>query len=121
MLILNLFFFISFLIFAYFNLNDEDSWLWVPIYTIPAILCLLAVFDIWFSLLYLLLAFVYFLYATKLFFVKDGVLDWIKRYNTPSIVTSMKADKPYVEITREFFGLSIVIIVLLVNYFFISR
>ena len=43
LLILNVIFFISFLGFAYVNLNDKDAYIWVPIYTLPAILCGLAV------------------------------------------------------------------------------
>jgi len=115
----NSLFFISFLVFAYFNLNDKDSWLWVPIYVIPALFCGLTLFDIYLPWLYLILSIAYAIYAIRLFFVKEGVYDWIKTYNTPSLVTSMQADKPYIEITREFFGLLIVIIVLLINYFFI--
>lgn len=115
----NFIFFISFLVFAYFNLNDKDSWLWVPIYVIPSLLCGLTLFNVYLHILYLIISIGYGFYAVKLFFVKDGVYDWVKTYHAPSLVVSMQADKPYIEITREFFGLLIVIFVLLVNYFFI--
>lgn len=115
----NIVFFISFLVFAYLNLNDKDSWLWVPIYLLPAVLCGLALFDVFLPFFYLLVSIGYILYATKLFFIKDGVRDWIRTYNTPSLVASMQADKLYIEITREFFGLLIVVFVLLLNYFLI--
>ncbi|HIX54999.1 MAG TPA: transmembrane 220 family protein [Candidatus Sphingobacterium stercoripullorum] len=115
--IFNIFFTLSFIVFAYLNLNDDDSWLWVPIYLIPAALCGLAVFKIEFTWLYLIVIVVYGLYALKIFFTKDGVLEWIGKYNSPSLVQSMQATKPYIELAREFFGLLIVIAVMLINCF----
>jgi hypothetical protein len=116
MIILNAIFFFSFLLFAYFNLNDSDSWLWVPIYLVAAVLCGLAVFSLFYPLLYLIVASCYGIYAVILFFAKDGVKDWIIKYNQPSLVESMQASKPYIEKTREFFGLLIVSGALIVNY-----
>jgi hypothetical protein len=49
-------------------------------------------------------------------FQKDGVRDWITKYNKPSLVESMQATKPYIEKTREFFGLLIIAGALLINY-----
>lgn len=115
--ILNIFFFATFLLFAYFNLNDPDWWVWVPIYVVPAVLCLLTVFSIEVSMILIILSVIYGVYAIVLFFIKDGVWDWIRRHRARSIVQSMQADKPYIERTREFFGLCIVIGVMLFNYF----
>jgi hypothetical protein len=117
LLILNVIFFISFLGFAYVNLNDKDAWIWVPIYTLPAVLCGLAVFDKVFPSVYLFVMGFYVAYAIYLFFAKDGVLDWFTKYNRKSIVESMQATKPYIEQTREFFGLLIVTGALALNYF----
>lgn len=114
--VLNIVFFFSFMLFAYFNLNDKDSWLWVPIYTIAALLCGCVVFDRYFNTLYLIAIAFYLLYATILFFVKDGVLDWVVKYKRPSIVESMQATKPYIEKTREFFGLLIISAALGLDY-----
>ncbi|MEH6307941.1 transmembrane 220 family protein [Olivibacter sp. CPCC 100613] len=113
---LNTIFFFSFLLFAYFNLNDKDSWLWVPIYVLAAVLCGLAVFHRYFGTLYLWAIGFYLSYAVALFFVKDGVLDWVTKYNRQSIVESMQATKPYIEKTREFFGLLIISTALGLNY-----
>lgn len=117
LLILNVIFFISFLGFAYVNLNDKDAYIWVPIYTLPAILCGLAVFDRVFPTVNLFVMGFYVAYAIYLFFAKDGVLDWFTKYNRKSIVESMQATKPYIEQTREFFGLLIVTGALALNYF----
>ncbi len=116
LLILNVIFCISFIGFAYVNLNDKDSWLWVSIYMAAAICCGLAAAHFIYPLVYLVLIAFYLIYATKIFFAKDGVKDWITKYNKPSLVESMQATKPYIEQTREFFGLLIIAGALLINY-----
>ncbi len=115
--ILNGFFCISFLLFAYVNLNDKDYYLWVPIYMVASICCGLAVFKYFYPMIYLVAIAFYLIYAIQLFFSKDGVRDWITVYKRPSIVESMQATKPYIEKTREFFGLLIISAALAINYF----
>jgi len=115
--ILNSLFCISFILFAYVNLNDNDSWLWIPIYLVAAGFCGLAVFNIFYPLVSLIVIVFYLIYAGVLFFAKDGVMDWIKIYGKPSLVESMQATKPYIEKTREFFGLLIISGALAINYF----
>jgi hypothetical protein len=117
LLILNIIFCLSFLLFAWFNLNDKDSWLWVPIYLAASACCALAGFDRFYPLIYLLLITFYLIYAVMLFFAEDGVRDWIVKYKQPSITESMQATKPYIEKTREFFGLLIIAAALAINYF----
>lgn len=116
LIILNAIFFLSFVMFAYVNLNDKDSWLWVPIYLVAAILCGLAAFRLYFPLAYIIATGFYIVYSVILFFSKDGVRDWILKYKKPSIVESMQATKPYIEKTREFFGLLIISAALMINY-----
>src|SRR6187402_2548588 len=117
LIVLNAIFFLSFLVFAYLNLNDVDPWLWVPIYMSAAICCGLVVVNQYYPHAYLVLIAIYTIYATYLFFNKDGVLDWIVKYKTPSLVEGMKAEKPYIEQAREFGGLLIIIAALLIDYF----
>ena len=119
--IVNFIFLIAFLVFAWFNLNDKDSWLWVPIYLAPAILCGLAAFGNYYPTVYLVLIIVYLLYAIILFFARDGVKDWLMKYKRQSIVESMQANKPYIEKTREFFGLLIISAALLIDFFAVTR
>lgn len=116
--ILNSIFCIAFILFAYVNLNDNDFWLWVPIYMVASICCGFAVFNHFYPGVYLAAISFYLVYAVILFFVKDGVRDWILRYKRPSLVESMQATKPYIEKTREFFGLLIISGALAINYFF---
>lgn len=117
LIILNIIFCLSFLLFAWFNLNDKDSWLWVPIYLAASICCGLAAYGLFYPMVYLLLSAFYLIYASILFFSTDGVRDWIVKYKKPSITESMQATKPYIEKTREFFGLLIITAALAVNYF----
>ncbi|GAA4311904.1 hypothetical protein GCM10023149_07020 [Mucilaginibacter gynuensis] len=116
LIIINIIFCLSFVVFAYLNLNDVDPWLWVPIYLSAAICCGLVAFGQFYPVIYLLLIAFYLVYAVLLFFAKDGVRDWITKYNKPSLVETMQAEKPYIEKTREFFGLLIIAGALLINY-----
>lgn len=117
LIILNSFFCLAFAAFAYVNLNDADSWLWVPIYMVASICCGFAAFEKYYPVIYLLAIAFYLIYAIRLFFAKDGVKDWIFKYHNPSLVESMQATKPYIEQTREFFGLLIISGALAMNYF----
>jgi hypothetical protein len=120
LLILNIIFCLAFLYFAYLNLNDIDPWLWVPIYFSAATCCGLTAFGMYFPRIYLILMAFYLVYAVILFFAPDGVRDWIVKYKRPSIVESMKAEKPWIEKTREFFGLLIITGALVMDYFCFS-
>ncbi|MFI5193241.1 MAG: transmembrane 220 family protein [Chitinophagales bacterium] len=117
LIILNCVFTVSFILFAYVNLNDPDAWLWVSIYMAAAIGCGLAVFHKYYPVAYLIVIGCYLIYAVQLYFSKEGVRDWIFKYNKPSIVETMQATKPYIEKTREFFGLLIAGAALAINYF----
>lgn len=117
LIILNCLFFVSFILFAYVNLNDPDAWLWVSIYMVAAIGCGLAIFRKYFPVIYLFAIGFYLIYAIQIFFSRDGVRDWIFKYKRPSIVETMQATKPYIEKTREFFGLLIISAALAINYF----
>lgn len=117
LIILNIIFCLSFLLFAWFNLNDKDSWLWVPIYLAASVCCALAAYGLFYPMVYLLLSAFYIIYALILFFSEDGVRDWIVKYKQPSITESMQATKPYIEKTREFFGLLIITAALAINFF----
>lgn len=117
LIVSNSVFCVAFFTFAYVNLNDRDAWLWISIYILASISCGLAAFGMFFPTVYLILICLCLLYATKLFFAKNGVLDWFTKYEQESIVQSMQATKPYIEKTRELFGLLIISAALAINYF----
>ncbi len=56
-------------------------------------------------------------YAVYKLFDANGIIDWIKYHNASSIASTMKAEQPWVEESREFFGLVIILGVLAINYF----
>ena len=115
MKIFNIIFIVLFILFAALQYNDPDPYLWMPIYLYAAFLCYRAIQHKYNPAMYYFGLVCYIGYAVYLFFDKTGVLDWTKEHHAESLVQSMKATKPWIEETREFFGLVIVIIVLLIN------
>jgi hypothetical protein len=84
---------------------------------LASICCGFAIFNLFYPMVYLVAISFYLIYAIILFFAKDGVRDWIIKYQRPSLVDSMQATKPYIEKAREFFGLLIISGALAINYF----
>lgn len=121
MKIFNLFFCVLFIFSAALQYNDPDPYVWMPIYLYGALFCWLVFRNKYYPAAYLIGIVVYTGYAVYLFFAKDGVLDWIQEHNAESITESMKATKPWIEETREFFGLVILIAVLVIDYFYCKR
>ena len=121
MRIFNFIFFILFVFSAALQYNDPDPYVWMPIYLYGAALCFLAFRRKYYPRAYLIGIAVYFVYAMYLVFTNDGVLDWLNKHNAESLVQTMKAEKPWVEDTREFGGLLILIVVLLIDYFYAKR
>ncbi len=118
MKILNIFFALSFLLFAGLQYNDPDPYLWIPIYLYAATLCWLAFRNRFFPWAYLIGMLIYLAYAVYLFFDKNGVLSWATEHNAEDLVQTMKAEKPWIEETREFGGLLIAFAALLINYLY---
>jgi Ca2+/Na+ antiporter len=121
MKIFNLFFCLLFIFSAALQYNDPDPYLWMPIYLYGAVLCWLAFRNKFYPRAYLAGIIFYMAYAVYLFFTKDGVMDWMTKHNAEDIAATMKAEKPWIEDTREFFGLLILIIVLAINYFYARK
>lgn len=121
MKLFNLVFCILFIHFAVLQYNDPDPYLWIPIYGYAAVLCWLAFRGRYFRKAYLIGMVAYFAYAVVLFFEKDGVWDWLTKHEAANIAATMQADKPWIEDTREFFGLVILMVVMGVNYFYARK
>jgi hypothetical protein len=116
MKLINIFFIILFLISAALQYNDPDPYIWMPLYLYGVAICFLALRNkkpLW---MYYSGLIIYSLYAIYLFFDKSGVLNWITEHEAENIVQSMKATSPWIEETREFFGLVLLIIAVLLNY-----
>lgn len=121
MKVLNIFFIVLFLFSAALQYNDPDPYIWMPIYLYGAVLCYLAIKGKYNRLLYIIGLVVYGGYALYLFFDKTGVLDWIKEHHAENIVQTMKATKPWIEETREFLGLMILMVALGVNMIWLGK
>lgn len=121
MKVFNILFCILFLISAGLQYNDPDPYIWIPIYLYGAILCWLAFRNQYYPKAYLAGIIIFAGYALYFFFTENGVLDWIQKHNAENIAASMKASTPWIEDTREFFGLVILIVVLLVNLIYAKR
>jgi hypothetical protein len=116
--IFNYFFAFLFVLFAAVQWNDPDPLLWIAIYLYAAFLCLISIRkkpfnSIWF---FAGIGF-YIIYATFLFAGPTGVFAWMTVYHFENIVQSMEATKPWIEETREFFGLIILILVASYNLY----
>jgi len=121
MKVFNLFFCFVFIASAALQYNDPDPYLWMPIYLYAALLCWLAFRNKLYPKAYLIGIVLYAIYAVYKVFDKNGLLDWINEHHAENIAETMKAEKPWIEETREFFGLVILIIVLLINYIYAKR
>ena len=121
MKILNIFFSVVFLISAILQYNDPDPYIWIPIYLYGAILCWLAGRNKFYPTAYIIGIIGFAAYAVYFFFTENGVLDWITKHNAENIAGSMKASTPWIEDTREFFGLVILIVALTINWIYAGK
>jgi hypothetical protein len=121
MKVFNIFFCIFFIVSAGLQYNDPDPYLWIPIYLFGSFLCFQAVKQQYYPKAYITGVIFYAIYGFYLFFNKYGVMNWALEHNAENIAGSMKASAPWIENTREFFGLLILIFVLLTNYISYQR
>lgn len=118
MKLINAFFVFIFSISAVIQYNDPDPLLWIGIYGYGALVCLLAILGKDNKILHYAGIGIFLAYALYLFFIPDGVLSWITRHGAENITGSMSDEKPWIESTREFFGLLILSFALLLNLIF---
>lgn len=108
MRITNIILSILFTIFAIVQYNDPDPWLWIVIYLFMALMAGLAagnIFPSWVlrgGMVGCLIG---------LAMLLPDFIDWLST-GAESITQSMKAEKPHIELTREFLGLLICAITL---------
>ncbi len=118
MKVFNLVFTLVFVLFAALQYNDPDPFLWIPIYLFAAFLCWKAFKGVYLTSLMWVGLGLYGAYAAYLLLDKNGVLSWASEHGAESLVESMKATKPWIEETREFGGLLILMVVLALNIFY---
>lgn len=118
---LNRIFTLLFILFAGLQYNDPDPYVWIPIYLYAALLCGLASKGRYFPAAYGMGIAVYGGYALYLLLTTNGVLDWYQQHEAESLVQTMKAEKPWIEDTREFGGLLILIVWLSLNWIYSKK
>ncbi len=101
MRILNLIFALIFTSFAALQYNDPDPWRWALMYGFVAAVCGFAAFGK--TNRYVLWAGIAACGVWMAVWL-PGFLNWAKM-GSPNIAEQMKAETPYIEFTREFFGL----------------
>lgn len=103
---------ITFFLFAAFQYNDSDAYLWIPIYAIVGIAALLYKNGYRPTSVFLTLIV---LYTVGLLLYVPDLWSWIQQ-GLPSITGSMQAESPFIEFVREFFGLAICLLALVIYW-----
>ena len=112
MRIVNFILAVMFLLFAFVQINDPDPVIWILIYGAMAVLCIMAIFEFYPTKFTIGLLVLYVLYSIVYI---PGVLEWLRQENKAMLFDDVaKMQYPYVEEAREFLGLVICIIVLIV-------
>jgi hypothetical protein len=113
MKVLNIILCLLFILFLGWQWNDPDPYLWMPIYGFVACVCGMAAWGKYNKSLILIGLSILTIYTLTYI---PAFIDWINM-GMPNLVETMKADKLYIELTREFGGLVICVIALLFQYF----
>jgi hypothetical protein len=119
--IFNAFFIVVFILFAALQYNDPDPYIWMPVYLYAAWCCYLGFRGIYAPVRFYVGLFVFIIYAIFLFFSDDGVQYWLTDRHAESLTETMNAEKPWIEQSREFFGLLIVCGAISINAVYLRR
>lgn len=109
MRILNFILAVVFLLFAFVQVNDPDAALWILIYGYVSVTSVFGVFKFYPRRALALAIIACIIYLVILL---PGVLAWLKEDDKTIFFDQMQDDKPYIEESREFFGLLLAIIAL---------
>lgn len=119
MRILNFILAVMFLVFAFVQINDPDPVIWILIYGIMAVMCVMAIFEFYPAKVTLGLLVVLAIYS---FVYLPGVIEWLQKDNKALLFDDIaKMQYPYIEQAREFLGLLICIGVLIFHLFRAKR
>lgn len=113
MKITNLVLAVMFLLFAFVQVNDPDPLLWIVIYGVMAAVCVMAAFRYYLKpLLWILLAG----FIVYMVILIPGMQEWMAQPEKSVLFDEgMKMQHLYIEESREFLGLLICVIVVVVQ------
>jgi hypothetical protein len=117
MKIINIILTILFALFALWQLNDPDPWVWVSIYGAIAAISGAAIFGKH-NIIIVYIGIAICVIGIGILFPE--LISWVQM-GTPNIAETMKTDRPYIEFVREFFGLIISLGALLFHFFQIRK
>lgn len=113
MKVLNLLLAVLFLVFAFVQINDPDPVVWILIYGATAVTCILAAFRQYY--LPILIGLLVIFAGYSLVFL-PGVGDWLQSPDKALLFDDIaKMQHPYIEESREFLGLFICVLVLIMH------
>lgn len=113
MKILNLVLAAMFVVFAFLQINDPDPVVWILIYGAMAVTCVLAAFGHYY---YAVLIGLLILFTGYSFVFLDGVREWLRSDDKSMLFDDIaKMQYLYIEESREFLGLLICILVLIMH------
>ncbi len=104
---------VLFALFAFFQLNDPDPFVWVSIYLLVAATAGLLASGRFYPVLVLILIGIC---IDRCMLAWPGVTDYIFNQDGMTIVEGMSYDKPYIEETREFGGALLALLALIYVY-----
>ncbi len=117
MKIINIILAILFTLFAGWQINDPDPWVWVSIYGLVAVISGAAIFNKH-NLIVVYIGIAICVLGIGILFPE--FIDWI-RMGTPNIAEEMKTERDYIEFVREFFGLIICLVAMLFHFYQIRK
>lgn len=113
MKIVNLLLAVLFLVFAFLQINDPDPAIWIMIYGVTAVMCVLAAFGYYYPKVLIVILVVYVAYSVVYW---PSILRWLKADNKSMLFDNIaKMQNLYIEESREFLGLVICITVLVIH------
>ena len=113
MKVLNLILAALFILFAFVQINDPDPVLWILIYGLMAVACILAAFGYYYPKVLAVFLMIYLVYS---FFVIPGVFEWLASDDRSLLFDDIaKMQHAYIEEAREFLGLAVCMLVLIMH------
>jgi hypothetical protein len=104
---------VMFLAFAFLQINDPDPVHWIAIYGLMAVTCVLAAFQVYYRIP--MIFFMIVLIGYSIVFL-DGLMEWFAQPDKSVLFDEgMKMQYLYIEESREFLGLWICVIVLIIH------
>lgn len=100
-------------LFAYFQFNDPDPILWVTIYGSVFLVSFLRLINVYYKRRVILILMVLIILYSTVYI--PGVLEYLTQPNKNELFGAMYKEKPYIEESREFFGLLIAVIGLILH------